>query len=443
MGSQMTPGRRNRAYGLLAGAACLALLSACTPGGPATETPGATQSPTPSVPSTPVTLSIAYCDQHPVEDLFQGFTALYPNVTFDAQYEDCNTFSTDIVNKLTGSNPPDITEYVDAAIQTVAPAGAIIDLAPYVEAYGWDKKFPASELAQLQLSIDGRVHGEGNQYGIPGGASFVGVFYNKALLAQANLSVPTTIDEFQAALQTAKAAGITPLALGAHDDGGIHLWGSLVNSLIGPGPAQDWVNGKSGADIDQAGTVQAAQMVVDWMNAGYFTNSPNGTSENDARAGFAAGSALFTVDGSWSMGTIPAGDAFGFFPFPVAKSGDPVTGQGFTAGFAISSRSPNADVAAAFLDYLASPQAAQISVGLGMLPVNIDTAPDPDPGLATDLRNGYAAATRDDGIVTFYDHATPTMHTTLVQGIQGLIAGQQTPQDFVTSVQADWGWSKG
>ena len=432
-----------RALTVLAGLACLAVMTACSPGGSGPSIPSQSATPTSAVPSEPVTLSIAYCDAHPVEDLIAGFTALYPNVTFDTQYEDCNSFSSDIVNKLTSSNPPDITEYVDSAIQTVAPQGLVLDLGPYADLYGWKDKFPASELAQLQLSDNGSVHGEGRQLGIPGGASFVGVFYNKALLSQAGLAVPTTLDEFTAALQTAREAGIVPIALGAQDDGGIHLWGSLVNSLIGPKAAQDWVNGKAGSTLDLPGVVQASQMMTDWTSSGYFTVWPNGTSENDARAAFAAGSALFTVDGSWSMGTIPPGDAFGFFPFPGAKASDPVAGQGFSAAFAISSKSPNADVAAAFLDYLASPEAAKITVSLGMLPVNVDTAPAPDPGLATDLRNGYAAAAKDDGIVTFYDHATPTMHTTLTMGIQGLIIGESTPEDFINQVQTDWGWSKG
>jgi len=430
-----------RILSVLAGAACMVMLTACTPGGSVIETPSESATPTSAIPSTPVTLSIAYCDQHPVEDLFQGFTAMYPNVTFDAQYEDCNTFSNDIVNKLTGANPPDITQYVDSAIQTVAPQGLVLDLGPYVDLYGWNDKFPASELSQLQLSDNGSVHGEGRQLGIPGGASFVGVFYNKALLSQAELTVPTTLDEFESDLEAAKAAGITPIALGSQDDGGIHLWGSLVNSLIGPTAAQNWVNGKAGSTINLPGAVQASQKLTDWSNAGYFSSSPNGTAEDDARAAFAGGSALFTVDGSWSMGTIPSGDDFGFFPFPGAAASDPAAGQGFSAAFAISSKSPNADVAAAFLDYLASSEAATISVGLGLLPVNVDSAPAPEPGLATDLRDGYAAAVQDNGIVTFYDHATATMHVTMTQGIQGLIAGKTTAEDFIGSLQDDWTWT--
>ena len=433
-----------RVIGVALAAAGLAAMSACTPGGTSTGTGTLNPSSVSTVlPTTPVTLTIAYCDKHPVEDLFAGFTKLHPNVTFNPQYEDCNAFSNDIINKMTSANPPDITEYVDSAVQVLAPQGAVLDLGPYVKAYGWDKKFPASELSPLQLSADGKIHGQGSQYGIPGGAAFVGVFYNKALMAQAGITaVPGTLAEFEASLSAAKMAGITPIALGSQDDGGIHIWGSLVNSLVGPSIAQDWVNGKPGTTIDHPETVQATSRLRAWAQDGYFTDAPNATKEDDARAGFAAGSALYTIDGSWSMGTIPSGNDFGFFPFPVAKAGDPVTGQGFTAGFAISSKSANPNVAAAFLDYLASAEAAEISVGLGMLPVNIDTAPDPAPGLATDLRNGYAAAARNNGIVTFYDHATPTMHTVLTQGLQGVIALELEPPAFVTSLQDDWIKSK-
>ncbi|MDR0960060.1 MAG: extracellular solute-binding protein [Propionibacteriaceae bacterium] len=434
-----------RTAALVVSATLVAALTACAP---TAAEPGSTASATSystTVPSDPVTLTIAYCDRHPVEDLYEGFKVKYPNVTINPQYQECSNFSTDVVNQLTGANPPDIVEYVDAAIQTTAPAGAVLDLAPYVELYGWDTKFPTSQLQQLQLSSNGRVHGEGSQYGIPGGASFVGAFYNKDLMTRAGIAaVPATIADFQASLEQAKAAGVTPIALGAQDDGGIHLWGALASSLMGAQAAQDWVNGKQGATIAVDGAIQAAQYVADWANAGYFSPSPNGVSENDARADFSRGSALYTIDGSWSMSTLqmadPAGEQFGFIHFPVNQAGDGATGQGFTAGFAISSKSPHADIAAAFLDYLASPEAAEITVNIGMLPVNTDpaVAPAPKTFTATGLRDGYNAALAANGIVTFFDHASPTMHTTMTQGLQGVISGQLAPSDFIAQLQADW-----
>ncbi|MDR0415833.1 MAG: extracellular solute-binding protein [Propionibacteriaceae bacterium] len=424
-------------------------LAACSPSGNPAPADGSQTGPatvSTVLSDEPVTLVIAYCDAHPVEDLVDGFTAAHPNVTFDKQYEDCGNFSTDVVNRLTGDAAPDIVQYVDAAIQTTAPAGHVLDLAPYAAAYGWAGKFPASELAQLQLSPDGKVHGTGAQYGIPGGASFTGVFYNKALLAEAGVTAPpATTAEFEAALAAAKAADLVPLALGSLDDGGIHLWGGLMTGLIGPAASQNWVNGQPGSSIDVPGAVEATAKLAEWAQLGYFPGSANGTKEDDARAQFAAGEAVFTVDGSWAVGTVEAGlgDDAGFFSFPGQSAGGPATGQGFTAGFAISSRSAHADVAAAFLDWLASAEAAAISVGLGMLPVNVETAPAPPPGVATDLREAYAKAARDNGIVTFYDHATPTMHTALTQGLQAVIAGQTAPADFVAQLQADWDADKG
>jgi raffinose/stachyose/melibiose transport system substrate-binding protein len=423
-------------------------LAGCSPSGDPVPSNSATPPPAvdTTLPTEPVQLVIAYCDAHPVEDLIDGFTALHPNITFDKQYEDCGNFATDVVNRLTSDSAPDLVQYVDSAIQTVAPAGHVLDLAPYLEAYDWESKFPASELAQLRLSPDGRTHGVGAQYGIPGGASYTGVFYNKSLLNQAGVEAPPgTLQEFQIALKAVKNAGLTPIALGSLDDGGIHLWGGLLTSLFGVAAAQDWVNGQPGATIDRAAAVEATTELADWARQGYFPASANGTKEDDARAQFAQGQAVFTVDGSWAVGTVQEGlgEEVGFFSFPGRTLQEPVTGQGFTAGFAISARSAKATVAAAFLDYLASAQAARISVGLGMLPVNVESAPEPAPGVASDLRQAYAQAVRDSGIVTFYDHATPTMHTTLTQGLQAVIAGQLTPADFIASVQADWQESKG
>ena len=397
------------------------------------------------MPEEPITLTAAYCDAHPVEDLLDGFTALHPNVTFDKQYEECGNFSTDIINRMSSDSAPDITQYVDSAIQTLAPAGHVLDLGAYVEAYGWADKFPADQLAMLQLSADGKVHGEGAQYGIPGGAAFTGVFFNKDLLDQLGVGgPPSTFAEFEEMLAAAKERGMTPLALGSLDDGGIHLWGGMLASMMGADKAKAWVNGTAGATIAVPEAAEAAAKLAEWSVLGYFPGSANGMKEDDARADFAGRGAVFTVDGSWAVGTVRDGlgvDA-GFFGFPGRQASDPASGQGFCAGFAISSRSEKADVAAAFLDYLASPEAAEIAVGLGMLPVNIATAPQPEPGVATELREAYAAAAADGGIVTFFDHATPTMHTELTQGLQGVIAGEVEPQYFVKALQDNWDASK-
>ena len=53
----------------------------------------------------------------------------------------------------------------------------------------------------------------GKQYGVPWDMGMIGFWYNKELFEQAGITTPpTTWDEFLAAVQKLKAAGITPLA---------------------------------------------------------------------------------------------------------------------------------------------------------------------------------------------------------------------------------------
>lgn len=63
----------------------------------------------------------------------------------------------------------------------------------------------------------GSVTVEGKQYGLPTGGNLWGMFYRKDVFDQHGLAVPTTSEEFTAYCEKAKAAGITPIALGTKE----------------------------------------------------------------------------------------------------------------------------------------------------------------------------------------------------------------------------------
>jgi multiple sugar transport system substrate-binding protein len=63
----------------------------------------------------------------------------------------------------------------------------------------------------------GSVTVEGKQYGLPTGGNLWGMFYRKDVFDQHDLTVPTTSEEFAAYCEKAKAAGITPIALGTKE----------------------------------------------------------------------------------------------------------------------------------------------------------------------------------------------------------------------------------
>ena len=93
---------------------------------------------------------------------------------------------------------------------------------------GWMDKYPQGVIDIL--SKDGEI------WSVPVNIHRSNVlWYNKQVFADNGLEPPTTFDEFFAAADTLKAAGVTPLALG---DNGIwaatHLFESVLLGTLGP-----------------------------------------------------------------------------------------------------------------------------------------------------------------------------------------------------------------
>ena len=89
-------------------------------------------------------------------------------------------------------------------------------------ALGWDKVLNDSAI-QLGRYDENGIFGSGPIYGIPTYGEFVSVFYNADMLAAEGLSVPTTMDEFEAVMDKFVAKGITPIAEAANDYPAQHL----------------------------------------------------------------------------------------------------------------------------------------------------------------------------------------------------------------------------
>lgn len=433
------PASRRAAFVSLGTAVALALTACAGSGGPDV---GATKKidVSTNVPGAPVTLTMAYTDDPPTKALIEGFTKKHPNVTIKPQQTQFKDYVKSIKLSISSGAPPDIAQYNPGAMNSLVPAGLVLNLDPWAKAYGWDAKFPKSSLEVLSSDRTAKQFGTGGLYAAPGAMSVLGVFYNKSLLTKAGVKgTPRTLAEFETAMRKAKSAGQAPLSVGALEVGGFQVWNALLNVTGDVSAYRSWAYGRPKATIETPAAQKAAQTLIDWTKEGYIPSSSNATADTDAQAAFANGKNTFIITGNWTAAMMESKlkDDVGFFLLPSATAGRPAVASGASVAFAISSKTKHPNVAAAFLDYLASPEAAKIQFETGFMPVDPKADLDAE-GLRGEIRSAFGPVAQKNGIVPFPDFASPGMIDQLTPGIQGLISGKMTADDFLGSLQKSW-----
>ncbi|MBE2997891.1 extracellular solute-binding protein [Nocardiopsis sp. HNM0947] len=388
----------------------------------------------------PVTLTLAYTDDPPTEALVEGFHEQYPNVTIEPRQTEFTDYVMTIRLSMSSENPPDIAQYNPGAMGSLIPAGQILDLEEHSSAYGWEDTFAPTSLESLRTNQDATEFATGNLYAVPGALSILGVFYNKELLADAGVDgPPETLDEFEDALAQVQDDGTMPLSVGGLETGGVHLWNAVLNGTWDDEAYRDWVYGSPGSSIETDHAAEATRTVQEWAEAGYLPEGANATSDNDAQVAFAGGESAFLVSGNWAAAELSEemGDDVGFFLAPGATEGKPPVASGASVSFAVSSQSEHPDVAAAFLDYLRSPEAAQIQLETGFLPADPD-APTEGEGVLGEVNDEFTQVIDAEGLLPFPDWASPGMADELVPGVQGVLAGTTGEEEFLRGLQDEW-----
>ena len=439
----LATGRARRVAAAAAVVAAVAGLSACgglTPGS-GTQVAAAPSHPvSTALPTGKVTLTVASSENSgTTKALAAAFEKLHPNVTVDYQYTDVNDYNTSLNLTLSSDNAPDLA--LLNMIGTTVKADLVRNLDPYVAAYGWDKAYPSTELDQWRADATGAQLGSGHLWAAPAGFSVVGVYYDKKIAAKLGIAPPTTFAGFQADLAKAKAAGQLPIQLGNLAGHSSFVFQSLADTVDGAAKSTAWAYGVPGSSIDSPGGTTAAQDLASWAKQGYLPAGANGTDLPGSVADFTKGQGLFLFDGSWDAATIdkamPGGA--GFLPLPGATAASPVTGIGTSVAYAIPTKAKNPDLAAAFLNFMGSAQAAQIEFSTGFMPVaHADAVTAPSGSVLGDVAAAWGKVNHDNGLVPFFNNSTATMNDTLTSAGQQLIAGRSTPTQYLAALQADW-----
>jgi raffinose/stachyose/melibiose transport system substrate-binding protein len=104
----------------------------------------------------------------------------------------------------------------------------------------------------------------------------------------------------------------------------------------------------------------------------------------------------------------------------------------------ITSKSKHPDVAAAYLDFMTTPQAMNVVTETGGLAALPPATAQPVTPVGRDLFNAWKIASDNDILVPYLDYSTTTFLDTLGGVLQEIIAGRKTAQQGMQDAQKDY-----
>jgi raffinose/stachyose/melibiose transport system substrate-binding protein len=421
-----------------------------------TEAPAATAAPAATQPAAgsatePVTLVVwdqFYRDveSNVMNTLNAEFEAAHPGVKIERVVKTLDDLKVTLKTALSQADGPDVAQVNQGRsdMGAMVQGGLLLPLNDYATQFKWGERVSSSVASRNSFTEDGKTFGQGNLYGVSPTAEVVGVYYNKGIFESNGWQIPKTFDEFQALLADAKAKGVTPISFGSLDGwNAIHMFSAVQHLLVTPEYINNLVYGVNNASFDTPENQEAARIVQDWVNKGYFSEGFSGIGYDDSNKLFKSGQGALTVTGSWLAGELlsDTDQQFGFFLVP-GKTADatPLAIGGVGIPFAIRKGTEHADLAAQYLDWMISPRAAQLWAEAGMLPAMpapADAKIDQN-SLFGDTLKAWDAINQANRVGHYIDWATPTFYDTLVAEVQKLFGKATDPAAFTAAVEKDY-----
>ena len=355
------------------------------------------------------------------------FQELHPEVTIEFEsrgFEEIRQTAPMILNS---DEVPDVMEYNkgNATAGFLSQNGLLTDLTDAAAEYGWDQIL--SPGLQTTSRYENGIMGSGQWYGVTNYGEYVMVYYNKDMFAEYGVEVPTTFEEWEAAMQTFVDAGITPLSLGATEYPAQHIFYQLVLSQAD----RDWVNAfelyQGDVDFHDEAFTYAAEKMVEWVERGFISEDATGIAAEDMGVAFTNGEYPMMVSGSWWYGRFMNEiESFEWSTF-LWPGNELHAGSGGNL-WVVPTNAKNKELAYEFIDITMSPEIQSILGNAGGIPVNADLEQIEDP-MVRELISNFNAIIEADGFAFYPDWPAPGYYDILVSGVQELIAGTMSPDE--------------
>lgn len=334
---------------------------------------------------------------------------------------------------LNSDSAPDVMEYNkgNATAGLLATQGLLTDLTDVATQRGWDKLLSPSLQATCMYSDKG-VMGSGKWYGVTNYGEYVMVYYNKDMFAKYNVQVPTTLEQFEQAMDTFVKAGVTPMVLGGAEYPAQQVFYELALSKADQSFINSYQLYQGKVDFHSPAFTFGAQRMADWVQKGYISKDATSMKAEDMGVAFENGSAPIMVSGSWWYGrfmTEIKGFEWGTFLFP-GNQFHPGSGGNI---WVVPSNSKNKDLAYDFIDLTLKQENETLLGNAGGIPVNADVSKITDPKIKELIQN-FDTITKNNGLAFYPDWPAPGYYDVLVSNVQELISGTKTPDQFLDGI---------
>jgi multiple sugar transport system substrate-binding protein len=228
-------------------------------------------------------------------------------VTIEQQSVPAAQVMTKALRMASSKSLPDIVQFDASEMPTFADAGGLVDL----------KSLGLSTQDIPEGIVDFGSY-QGTYYGAARSVNTLALFYNKDLLDQAGVEVPTTWDELRAAaekLTEGKQYGLALSAGGAED--GVFQFMPFM-----------WSNGGDEKELDSPQVAEALDYWKALLADGSLSKSTVNWTQADVNDQFMAGNAAMMINGPWQVETLNTDKSLHWeiAQIPVPKAGDDSVG---------------------------------------------------------------------------------------------------------------------
>ncbi len=404
-----------------------------------------TASPESSAPAEAVTLKYMtwdYSDRTKSTDAFIKDVKDKFNVTIDMQNIPTDQYATTFKTKFASNDVPDLVQ-VHGLDDNLFSGSEKVTIDP-------NKFADLSDLTSvadfLPTVIEARKKNIANKlFYVPVSTNVLGVIYNKKVFSDNGIALPTNYDEFIAACEKLKAAGITPIAGGFKD-----AWATQIIPFIAFG---QYVNAKDMtirekladgslkyADIKEDLT-KVLNVQQDWADKGYFQKGFLGTDINVASQLVGTGKAAMLINGTWQYKSVQDADPsaqIGFFALPLNAPGEKTTVPTIAdSGFIVNAESKNVEASKQVLNYyLSTENQTRIIADLNGIPTN--TKVKVDSPFVTEVQGAMAAGQVQPDFWNAGGYYKPSGTAFLIdKEMQNLLAKGITIDDFIAKYDAE------